>query len=115
MRRYGEMFVGALPLRLTVVMLWWWLWRQLLLLRGGGRRLVHGVLARRLVQLASLFLPLLLILIGEQLILQVHGEIWVIVKTRWELLLNLAVFGFITLHKWRHKLVHGCCRYALGG
>ena len=105
------MFVGALPLRLTVVMLL--LWRQLLL-RGGGRGLVHGVLARRLIQLAGLFLPLLLILIGEQLILQVHGEIWVIVKTRWELLLKLAVFGFITLHKWRHKLVHGC-RYALGG
>lgn len=69
--------------------------------------MVHRVLARRLVH-ASFFLPLLLILIGKQLILKVHGEIWVVVKTRWELFFKLAVLGFVALHKWRHELVHSC-------
>jgi hypothetical protein len=111
------MFVGALPLRLTVMVMLLMMRRLLLLqllllLRGGRRGLVHGVLARWWLVHANLFLPLLLILIGKQLILQVHGEIWVVVKTGRELFLKFAVFGFVALHEWRHKLVHAC-RYAL--
>jgi hypothetical protein len=104
-RQYGEMFVRALPLRLTVVVMLLMMRRRLLLLqlllllRGGRRGLVHGVLARWRLVHANFFLPLLLVQIGKQLILPVPGEIWIVVKTGRELFLKLAVFGFVTLHE----------------